>query len=237
MSDVSGPPPVGPSSYPKAQGVNASPDQAFLRPLRIPLWDTEIYVPGKDCRKIRFFSTGIGERFMMAPDRFKTDCDTNIHEGGILGYPLEFTVLKFNLFVEDVAGDEDKALMLDGGKIQFEERGMVHDGIPLIALPRRKREPDIEDVMIELLKEPIRVLDYDVEKNPGISVNELRALAQKRMSDRLGDPGWPYNLGKEAFKIKSTAKFGLIVTWNKPPEPSRPLRLTALIDGLKWSPL
>jgi len=219
------------SSYPMAQGLDALVGSAFLRRLHIPLWDTEVYVPGKDCCKIRFFSTGVGERMMLC-DKVKTDCDTSqLDKTGRLQYPYKFSVLGFNIFTEEMASDDDRARMVDGGKIQFEFGGKLHDGIPLIALPRPRETLSVEDAMISIIRE--QNADVDLKS----LANGLYEQAEKRLKEKADQLKWCYTLGKAAFKIETGENFGLVVTWDKPPEPSRPLRLTALIDGLKWSPL
>lgn len=93
----------------KAHGVQyvvGTPAQTpVLRPLRQPIYDSEIY-PAAGVRELQVFVNNV----TFAAGGAKNEADTNLTQGGSLGTPLEFDLVGFTMeFVraEDMLADHN----------------------------------------------------------------------------------------------------------------------------------
>jgi len=86
--------------------VGSPPATPVLRPLKQPMYDTEIY-PQAGVGRLQFF---VNSATMAATGAAKTLADTNMTQNGQLGTPLEFDLIGFNF---EVARRLDANALLD----------------------------------------------------------------------------------------------------------------------------
>jgi len=72
--------------------VGSPPATPVLRPLKNPLYDTEVY-PAAGVGRLQFFTNA---QTIAATGAAKTLADTNMTQNGQLGTPLEFDLVGFN---------------------------------------------------------------------------------------------------------------------------------------------
>jgi hypothetical protein len=77
--------------------VGTPPQTPVLRPLRNPLYDSELLNQGQTAKVSLFVNN---RNFALAPGAAKTEVDTNLTQAGQLGYPLEFDLVGFVLEVQ-----------------------------------------------------------------------------------------------------------------------------------------
>jgi hypothetical protein len=73
--------------------VGSPPATPVLRPLKQPMYDTEVY-PAAGAGRIQFF---VNSATIAATAAAKTLADTNMTQNGQLGTPLEFDLIGFNI--------------------------------------------------------------------------------------------------------------------------------------------
>jgi hypothetical protein len=92
------------------QYVVGTPAQTpVLRPLRQPIYDSEIY-PAAGVRELQVFVNNT----TFAAGGAKTENDTNLTQGGSLGTPLEFDLVGFTMEFDRAA---DPAVMADSNTL------------------------------------------------------------------------------------------------------------------------
>jgi hypothetical protein len=94
--------------------VGSPPATPVLRPLKQPLYDTEIY-PAAGVGRLQFF---VNSSTIAATGAAKTLADTNMTQNGQLGTPLEFDLIGFNFEPArrtDVAAVTDLDLIMNTG--------------------------------------------------------------------------------------------------------------------------
>jgi hypothetical protein len=225
------PPPSFPS-FPKDYRSFNSPERAYPRPMRQPLFDAEWLLPGKPCGKLNMFRTPVEGRFYYGDDH-KGRSHTNLYQAGTILFPLEFSILGFNYATNEDISPEDHAKITSGlFTFTFSGRRPYAD-IPLIRMPSERRRRVVGDVIARIEKVEAALKAGDI-KLCGDQYREDIAQLRKEI-----DEGKIYNftIGKLALKIKPEETFGVEYTWDKPIEVSKPVMLYAFIEGLSWFPL
>jgi hypothetical protein len=98
--------------------VGSPPATPVLRPLKQPMYDTEIY-PAAGVGRLQFFSNAAT---IAATGAAKTLSDTNMTQNGQLGTPLEFDLIGFNMEIQkrtDVAAVADFNGIINTGVWQW----------------------------------------------------------------------------------------------------------------------
>ncbi len=94
--------------------VGTPPQTPVLRPLRQPIFDSEIY-PAAGVRVREVFV----DRTTFANGTAKDEADTNLTANGSLGTPLEFDLVAFNMEFEIGMSFGDFALVYNNGVWEF----------------------------------------------------------------------------------------------------------------------
>lgn len=95
--------------------VGSPPATPVLRPLKQPMYDTEIY-PAAGAGRIQFF---VNSATIAATGAAKTLADTNMTQNGQLGTPLEFDLIGFNIEVERGISRADHNGIFNTGVFQW----------------------------------------------------------------------------------------------------------------------
>ncbi len=91
--------------------VGSPPATPVLRPLKQPMYDTEIY-PAAGAGRIQWF---VNSATIAATGAAKTLAETNMTQNGQLGTPLEFDLIGFNFEIEYGTTMADRAQIENTG--------------------------------------------------------------------------------------------------------------------------
>lgn len=95
--------PVGsgvPNAYPLA--INTPLDRAYLRPLQVPLYDSEIFDFSSAPTQLTFFQRPISQSTSTGTQKFPSE--TNMNQSAMLDYPREFSILGFTVSIDSTIG-------------------------------------------------------------------------------------------------------------------------------------
>ena len=240
-------------------------DRGYPRPLRGCKYDTEIVV-GEDCHALDFFRSQYGAPFgvwgghnMPSPppdypkDRLKTFADTNMNQSGVLEYPLEMSILGFSFFVEAGASEADRAEIVRKGVFNFWFSGRrTYFDRALSLFPNQRgprdlavQDKEFEETISELKKKwggrdrskESEFPERDVASEElATDIDELiKSFNTKSSLDRYTMV--PFVMGGRAMKIKPNELFGVRVNFENTPKVSKPVRVSAVIEALIWTPI
>lgn len=225
-------------------------------PLRGCRYDTEIYDPEQPTTELYYFQRALGQAMAYPPKNVdvaslnwnslyaKGEGETNQNMPGMLEYPLELRIEGFSFFVEPLCLDSDYAEIVKNGLLTFNFMSRRRWQRPLRAMPRNHTMTmdfswlDLHD-KIELLKKSREYAAGATQEERdafGQRLNELVAAFNKvTPMDRY--MACKFDCGGEHMIIKPGEYFGMKLSWSEPPKTSRPLRLTAAIEGYVLYPL
>ncbi len=247
--------PVVPNACPYPLAIGIPLDCATMLPLQQPLFDSEWFIPGKGIKDLPFFKNPIGYegahwsnggKFEHL-DEIKTKHDTNLNQPSVLDYPIEFSILGFNAFVDSKTSDRDRdALLSSGALFTF----LFSGNRPCLSIPFEhilKKSHQKESVChaladywtkIESAKPESNIThprkDESKEREPK---DDLIDHAVKLLEKCVGDQFYKFNLGKSALKIKPGEAFRAALSWKKTPLLSKPVKIYVEIVGLRWTPM
>jgi hypothetical protein len=112
--------------------VGSPPATPVLRPLKQPMYDTEVY-PAAGAGRIQFF---VNSATIAATGAAKTLADTNMTQNGQLGTPLEFDLIGFNIEVQrGIARVDNNAIFNTGVFSWFFGNNTNWLNVPLSRIP------------------------------------------------------------------------------------------------------
>ncbi len=101
MNGLAGPVGTGvPNAYPLA--INTPLDRAYLRPLQVPLYDTEIFDFTTPPQQMTYFQRPISQSTATGIQKFASE--TNMNQSAMLDYPREFSILGFTISLDSTIG-------------------------------------------------------------------------------------------------------------------------------------
>lgn len=110
--------PVGsgvPNAYPLA--INTPLDRAYLRPLQVPLYDSEVFDFTTPPTQMTYFQRPISQSTATGTQKFLSE--TNLNQSAMLDYPREFSILGFTMSMDTTIGLLSQANILRRQFFQF----------------------------------------------------------------------------------------------------------------------
>lgn len=225
-----------PSTVPGIQGYPINIIRsAIVRPLRQPLFDCEMYDREKviwikdEEFRLRFFVRPIGDKFQYS-DRPKTRLDTNLISSKRMIDRHEFSIFQFKIFVDQSATQQDRDA-ISQGCAEFLLNGRSCLCVPLCRFPQLLPSDDFTRL----------ISDYD-DFRAMVALNIPNEMAQKEIVDSFTNDytsrfrqGYKFTIGKSALKI-AVDEFEFRLCYHEPPTLSRPLKISAFIDGVYFFP-
>lgn len=220
-------------------------DRAYLRPLQQPLFDTEIFVPGKFTKDLSFFCRPVDQNYQEVEEQ-KTIHDTCLNQSKMLDYPLEFSILGFNVIIDSKATPDDRNALLSGGLFQFQIGGRNYLKVPLENVcARQTSEVSISKLIAECMLETkgVRITEDERKEHlkhvafGGVKVSTPKTDKENSDSVECLRSFYKFNLGKCALKLKAGEEFNCILSWKKSPFVSKPVKIITELIGLKWTPM
>jgi hypothetical protein len=198
---------------------SSPPPQATLRPLKQPLYDTEVIPSAGTAAQLNFFQRPIGQTFANAPvGTGKTLADTNLNQAAMLGTPNEFDVFGFNVRLGNTVTVADFQAVMDQGVFTFN----FGQGRPWLQCQLS-----------------------DLPTGTAISGSTAIDGAAAQVNDDLPVQGvssvkelYSFCVGKKPVRIRSNETFGVVVSWpNANPNPVVFVRMTVLLRGIFYASL
>lgn len=217
-----------PNPYPLA--INTPLDRAYLRPLQEPLYDSEILNFTTPQTSLTFYQRPISQTTADTNTATtKTESETNLNQSSMLDYPREFSILGFNIVLDQTIGLASATLIYRRAFFQFTFSG---------------RRP--------YLQIPLHRIPQGVGLEGGISQTTTNA------TNAFGKMGighianfYKFNLGRAALKIKPGEAFNGKITFPVAPTLATTANtnfavtgaspagwwINLMTVGLSWSPL
>lgn len=224
------------STMPKGYGAGDlaySGQNAYLRPVRQPVFDTEIIAPITAGDTLNFFCAPIRQKY-SGVDGKKTDHDTNMTRSEYLEFPREFSILGFAAIIDPEAPLEDRNAILGNGatfKFFINSRQYLH--VPLENICARAPE----DVSVSKILAQYAVDHYSAGADAVADSEPIQAAIDALEKCAYKNNFHKLNIGRSALKIKHDEKFYAEVSWKNKFTISRQTRLVVEMIGLYWMPL
>lgn len=202
------------------QYVYSSPaPQATLRPLKQPLYDTEVVPSAGTAAALNFFQRPIGQPFANAPVGVgKTLADTNLNQAAQLGTPNEFDVYGFNVRLGNTVTVADFQAVMDQGVFTFN----FGQGRPWLQTPLSDIPSGVNIAGSTAIDGAAAQVNDDLPVEGIPSVKEIYSFA----------------VGKKPVRIRSNETFGVVINWpNANPNPVVFVRVQVLLRGIFYASL
>ncbi len=188
--------PVGsgvPNAYPLA--INTPLDRAYLRPLQVPLYDTEVFDFTTPPQALTYFQRPISQSTATGVQKFASE--TNMNQSSMLDYPREFSILGFTVSFDSTINLLSQATILRRSYFVFTFSG----NRPYLQVPTDRI--------------PAGMGLEGAAAMGNISASSLGGGVITSFKNGLGHVAnyYKFNLGRSALKIKPGEAFNATLNW------------------------
>lgn len=185
--------PGAPGMYPVA--INQPLDRAYLRPLQVPLFDSEA-IAFAAATSVTWFQRPQSQADSSGLITSKTEGDTSLTQAGLLDYPREHSVLGFTVAVDSTIGLESISMIYRRAYFQFILSGnRYYLTVPFIKIPAGMG------------------LEGAVASTVAASTTNVGVVSQFKNGMGHHANFYKFNLGRAALKIKPGEAFSCKLTF------------------------
>lgn len=219
---------------------------ALLRPVQVPLYDTEV-IGYAAVEEMRFFERGLGQDFADVQYTTKTPWHTNVGSGGRLVAPDEFSLLGFSfavLGVDRCTVNEVRSSALF--EFWFNEKLKLQ--VPLFRVPVETPDLPLTDAEIKKIAPHSENVDDDIfaSARSGKTLDEIRASrvtpvehyadeVEKLCERNRNKPNfYDFSIETSRLRIRPTDSFSVRLRWPDKTSYGQGFRVVSFLEGTTW---